>query len=109
MILNLFYNVINKWKKELRTKSLKNRNKLAEIQSYLKKVKKGCEEMIVQLGKKNMDLLWKIDEDKDLIRKLEKLPKHLLVKRKRSKYIPNLKSIKEDSGKSKRKSYDGSA
>ena len=89
---------------ELRTRTLKNRNKLSEIQAYLKKVKKRCEEMIEQLGKKNMDLLWKIDEDKDLIRKLEKLPKYLLVKRKRSKYIPKLKSIKEDSGKSKRKS-----
>ena len=56
---------------ELRTRTLKNRNKLSEIQAYLKKVKKRCEEMIEQLGKKNMDLLWKIDEDKDLIRKLE--------------------------------------
>lgn len=37
---------------ELRSRTLKNRNKLSEIQAYLKKVKKGCEEMIVQLGKK---------------------------------------------------------
>jgi len=81
---------------ELRTRTLKNRNKLAEIQAHLKKVRKGCDEMIDQLGKKNIDLIWKIDKDKELIKKLEKLPKRLLVKKKRSKYRPKLKSIKED-------------
>ena len=91
---------------ELRTRSLKNRNKLAAFQAHERKMRKECAKMIDELNKTNMDLIWKMHKDKELIEKLEKLPKRLLVKKKRSKYKPRLKSIKEDEedlGKRRRK------
>ena len=91
---------------DLRSRTLKNRNKLAAIQAHERKMRKECSKMIEELSKKNMELIWKINKDKELVEKLEKLPKRLLVKKERSIYKPRLKYIKEDEedlGKSRRK------
>ena len=98
---------------ELKTRILKNKNKSAEVQAHEKKVRKACTKMIDELSEKNLELIWKLDKDKKLLEnlkelkeKVKKLPKRLLRKKKRSKYIPKLESIKEDEdlGKRRRKS-----
>jgi hypothetical protein len=80
-------------------------NKTLEIQESLKGVRKKCDETINKLGNKNLELLWKIDSDKELLNKLIKLPPNAFIVRKKTRNTPILSSIiEEDSGKGRKKS-----
>ena len=81
------------------------RNKTVELQEGLKSVRKKCDDTINKLSNKNLEILWKIDHDKELLNKLRKLPPRVFSTRKKTSINPVLSSIQEDSGKSsKRKS-----